>query len=112
VNELIKQSACAVVAKLKSGEISIQDTLDVLQKRIETVDGQVNALPTLCFERASIHATQLQSQPVDKRGKLYGLPVSIKDLTDQSAGHPYRTKWWCCLCKVECTGIRGRGHYV
>ena len=82
MNELIKQSACEVVARLKSGEISIKDSLDALQERIDEVDEKVNALPTRCFERAIKHATKLQSMPVDKRGGLCGLPIPIKDLTD------------------------------
>jgi len=82
VNELIKLSACEVVEKLKSGEISIQDSLDALQDRVKAVDGAVNALPIHCFERAAAHAKTLQDKPADQRGKLCGLPVSIKDLTD------------------------------
>ena len=82
MSELFKQSACSVVAKLKSGEVSIQESLNAIQARITDVDGQVNALPTLCFERAAKHASALQSKPVDQRGVLCGLPVTIKDLTD------------------------------
>ncbi len=82
MNELIKQSACEVVARLKSGEISIKDSLDALQERIDVVDEKVNALPIRCFERAVKHATKLQSLPMDERGDLCGLPVPIKDLTD------------------------------
>ena len=82
MNELVKLTANDVVARLKSGEIAIQELLDALQDRISSVDKKVNALPTLCFERASAHAKYLQSLPVAERGTLCGLPVSIKDLTD------------------------------
>ena len=44
---LIKETAVTVVGKLKSGEVTPLDLLDVLEKRIAEVDGQVNALPTL-----------------------------------------------------------------
>ena len=56
---LIKQTANALVARLKSGEVSPHDLLDALEARISDVDSQVNALPTLCFERARDHADKL-----------------------------------------------------
>ncbi|WP_291686224.1 amidase family protein, partial [Bradyrhizobium sp.] len=46
------------------------------------VDGQVNALPTRCFDRARAHAKALMKKPAGERGLLAGLPVPIKDLTD------------------------------
>ncbi|WP_407175954.1 amidase [Bradyrhizobium sp. STM 3562] len=80
--ELIRQSACDVVAKLKAGEVTPLDLLDVLEKRISEVDGKVNALPILCFERAREHAKALMRKPASERGLLAGLPVPIKDLSD------------------------------
>jgi hypothetical protein len=46
---LVRETACAIVGKLKSGEVTPLDLLDVLEKRIAEVDGKVNALPTLCL---------------------------------------------------------------
>ncbi|WP_291606153.1 amidase [Bradyrhizobium sp.] len=80
--EIIRQTACAVVDKLKSGEVTPLDLLDVLEKRIGEVDGKVNALPILCFDRARSNARALMEKPVGERGLLAGLPVPIKDLTD------------------------------
>jgi len=78
--ELVRETACAVVAKLKSGEVTPLDLLDVLEKRIAEVDGKVNALPTLCFERARNHAKAMMKKPAAERGLLAGLPIPIKDL--------------------------------
>ena len=78
---LVKATACAVVDKLNSGEVTPLDLLDVLEKRIAEVDGKVNALPTLCFDRARAHARELMKKPVGGRGLLAGMPVPIKDLT-------------------------------
>jgi amidase len=78
---LVRETACAVVDKLKSGEVTPLDLLDVLEKRIAEVDGKVNALPTLCFDRARAHARALMQKPASERGLLAGLPVPIKDLT-------------------------------
>jgi amidase len=49
------------------------------------VDGAVNALPTLCFDRARAHADRLMRLPAAERGPLAGLPVPIKDLTEVAA---------------------------
>ena len=78
---LVRETACAVVDKLKSGEVTPLDLLDILEKRIAEVDGKVNALPTLCFDRARAHAKALMQKPASERGLLAGLPVPIKDLT-------------------------------
>ena len=51
--ELLKKNAVEIVSLLKSGEITPLDCLNTLQKRISLIDGKVNALPILCFERAS-----------------------------------------------------------
>jgi len=37
---------------LRRGEIAPREVLDALAERIAAVDAKVNALPTLCFERA------------------------------------------------------------
>lgn len=78
---LVKETACAVVDKLKAGDVTPLDLLDVLEQRIAEVDGKVNALPTLCFDRARTHAKALMQKPASERGLLAGLPVPIKDLT-------------------------------
>ena len=80
--ELVRATACAIVDKLNSGEVTPLDLLDVLEKRIAEVDGKVNALPTLCFDRARTHAKALMKKPIGDRGLLAGMPVPIKDLTD------------------------------
>lgn len=80
--ELIAMDACAVVDALRTGEVTPHDLLDVLERRVAEVDPKVNALPTLCFERARAQADRLMAQPREKRGVLAGLPVPIKDLTD------------------------------
>src|ERR1700729_638668 len=78
----VRETACAVVDKLRAGEVTPLDLLDVLEKRIAEVDGKVNALPTLCFDRARDRAKTLMKKPAAERGLLAGLPVPIKDLTN------------------------------
>src|ERR1700733_14671405 len=80
--ELVQATACAIIDKLNSGDVTPLDLLDVLEKRIAEGDSRVNALPTLCFDRARTRARTLMKRPVGDRGLLAGLPVPIKDLTD------------------------------
>ena len=79
---LIERSACEIVDLLREEALSPHDLLDTLAAQVERVEPQVNALPTLCFERAHAHADALLKKPVGERGLLCGLPVPIKDLTD------------------------------
>src|SRR6266516_6019325 len=80
--DLIANDACAIVDLLLNGDIKPHDLLDALERRIAAVDPAVNALPTLCFERARAHADRLIQHPLAERGLLGGLPVPIKDLID------------------------------
>src|SRR5215211_1735774 len=80
--ELIAMDACALVERLRDGSLTPHDLLDALEARIKAVDDKVNALPTLCFDRARAHADRLMRRPVAERGCLAGLPIPIKDLTD------------------------------
>ncbi len=77
---LVRETACAIVDKLKTGDVTPLDLLDTLEKRIAAVDDKVNALPTLCFDRARDHAKALMQKPAGERGLLAGLPIPIKDL--------------------------------
>jgi amidase len=80
--KLVHATACAVIDKLNAGEVTPLDLLDVLEQRIAEVDGKVNALPTLCFDRARDRAKALMKKPVGNRGLLAGMPIPIKDLTN------------------------------
>ncbi len=78
MDELIGYSATRVVELLRGGEISVDDTLAALAARIAEVDGEVNALPVHCFERAHARAREIDA----RNSTLAGLPVAIKDLND------------------------------
>ncbi len=74
-SDLIRKTATEVVALLKSREVHPGDLLDALEARISEVDGTINALPTLCIDRARARAAD-----ADTDNLLAGLPVAIKDL--------------------------------
>ena len=82
--DLYQLNALEIIKLLKSKEISSLDCLSSLQKRISSVNKKVNALVTLCFERAEVNAKKLIERDIKDRGILQGLPVPIKDLTDVS----------------------------
>jgi amidase len=85
-DELIRLTATEAVARLKRGEISPLDLIDAAAARIAAVEPVVNALPTLCLDRARDHAKRLMNgagrEAAGEPGWLAGLPVAIKDLTD------------------------------
>ena len=85
-DELIRLTATEAVARLRRREISPLELIDAAAARIAAVEPAVNALPTLCLDRARDHAKRLMNgQGRDAEGEpgwLAGLPVAIKDLTD------------------------------
>ncbi len=82
MHKLFEKTANEIVTSLKRAEITPLDCLDALEARIAAVDSLVNALPTLCFDRARQHARNLMHKPIAERGMLAGLPIPIKDLVN------------------------------
>ena len=74
--DLIRLSARSVRDLLKDRQVSPLELLDALENHISEVDGAVNALPTLCFERARQRARERDFSGLP----LAGIPVAIKDL--------------------------------
>src|SRR3954465_11047808 len=70
-------TAVETVALLRSGQVSSRELVEAARLRIEQVDAQLNALPTLCAERALDRAGG-----VSRDAKLAGLPIAVKDLND------------------------------
>ncbi len=86
-NDLWKLTAVEAVTRLKKREISPLDLVEASARRIAEVEPAVNALPTLCLDRARDHAKRIMAggaacEAAGEAGWLAGLPVSIKDLTD------------------------------
>lgn len=83
---LSRKTARQVRTMLARGEITPLDLVEASARRIAEVDGALNALPTLCLDRARDHARRLYldrgSSAVEAPGWLGGIPVAIKDLAD------------------------------
>ena len=78
--DLITMTANEVVNLLKKNEVSPMELLSALEKRVNAIDKDVNALPTLCYSRAKSEAEKVMQKPLEERGLLAGLPIAIKDL--------------------------------
>jgi amidase len=85
MTDLIRLSAREIVQRLKTREITPLDLIDAALARIGAVDGAINALPTLCEERARAAARTIMNDTTTAKahpGWLAGLPIAVKDLSD------------------------------
>ena len=81
-SQLHALTAEQAVTLLRRKEISPLELVEAAAARIEATDLHLNALPTLCLDRARDHAAELMRGPDATR--LGGLPVAIKDLNPVS----------------------------
>lgn len=81
--DLCALSAHEAVSLLRRGEIAPDALIAAAMTRIDQVEPEVNALPTLCRARAEATAAALDG-PRDHPGWLAGLPLAIKDLAEVS----------------------------
>jgi amidase len=68
--------ACAVVGLLRRREVSPAELVEAALSRISVTEPAINAMPTLCPDRARAAA-----EGADPASLLAGLPIGIKDLT-------------------------------
>jgi len=78
-HRLHEMRATAVVDLLRDGTVSPREVLADAESRVATVNPSVNALVTLCLDRARNHALALEAKSPPDRGVLAGLPVPVKD---------------------------------
>lgn len=88
MTELYKLSAAELVTHLKSGEVTPTQAVEAAFARIESVEGAIHALPTLCRERALAAAKAIEADTQTSAARksdpawLAGLPIAVKDLND------------------------------
>jgi amidase len=85
-DELIRLTAREAVRRLSNGDITPLDLIEAAEQRIAACEPAINALPTLCLDRARDHASQLMQgkrrEAEGEAGWLAGLPLAIKDVND------------------------------
>ena len=84
-SELWRLSATEVASLLKLGEISPLDLVEAAAQRIAATEPHINALPTLCLDRARAQAKRLTAEGAAvwrEEPWLGGLPIAVKDLVD------------------------------
>ena len=60
-DDLWKMTAVEAVSRLKKKEITPLELIDASARRIAEVEPAVNALPTLCLDRARDHAKKIMA---------------------------------------------------
>ena len=85
MNDLLAKTACEISQLLAAKEIKPTELVETCAERISEVEPHINAMPTLCVEKALDRAKEIENNPPDTdhvRGWLGGIPISIKDLME------------------------------
>jgi len=81
-NILWKKSAKEMLSLLKDKSVSPAEALNSIIERIKETHKDINAVVTLCEERAQESIKNINTALKDSPGFLHGLPIVIKDLTE------------------------------
>ncbi|MEO5695058.1 MAG: amidase family protein, partial [Usitatibacter sp.] len=84
MKDLFRRSAREVSGLLRRREVSPVEAVHAALERIAATDGALNAVPTVCAERALAHARRIESEGTAGRPPAWlgGLPIVVKDLND------------------------------
>ena len=74
---ILKKGIKDLLKDLKNGSLKPIKVLEAYQAKALSVDKEINAVCDFILE-AIDWARQLEDIPIDKRGALYGLPISVK----------------------------------
>lgn len=83
MSDLTKLSALAARDLLLAGEVTSIELVQAAEKRLAMVEPKVNAVPTLCIERALEQAEAAdKARQAGQASLLAGLPIVVKDNND------------------------------
>lgn len=84
MTDLIQRSASAMARLVRAGEVSAVELIEAHLERIAEVNPQLNAVVTLCAERARREAAAADAALArgDQIGPLHGVPFTLKDSHD------------------------------
>ena len=81
-DDLIGMTATEAVMYLAAGEVSPTELLEAALTRHQEVDGAINAIPTLCVERAQICAKEITALTMAaERGLLMMSEINSRPIT-------------------------------
>jgi fatty acid amide hydrolase len=78
----IDLSASELAQAIAAGDLSAVEVVDAHIARIEAVNPRLNAVVVPVFEDARNRARQADRTPVEERGPLHGVPVTVKECFD------------------------------
>ncbi len=76
---LFKKTATELQSLLHNKEVSVKELTEESFARIAKTDGDIQAFLAINEEQALARAEQLDNEPMDERGPLFGLPIGVKD---------------------------------
>jgi len=76
---LYEKTATELQTLLHNREVSVKELTEESLTRIEKMDGKVQAFLSTNGEQALAKAEELDKQPLEGRGPLFGLPIGLKD---------------------------------
>ena len=76
---LFNKTATELQSLLHNREVSVKELTEESLARIEKMDGKLQAFLSTNGELALAQANELDKQPLETRGPLFGLPIGLKD---------------------------------
>lgn len=75
-------SATAIASEVRAGQLSAHVVVQAALARIEEVEPRLNAFSVVLAEEAMAAADEIDTQPLEERGPLAGVPIAIKAEND------------------------------
>ncbi len=80
---ILDMDATSIAEKIKQGELSSFEVTETYINRLKKINPRVNCLVEDRFEEARLEAKTaddiLRSSPIDAKGRLFGVPISMKE---------------------------------
>jgi len=84
VDELIYKSAKSIAKAIQGKEVSAVEVVEANLKRIDEINGKLNAVVQICADRALEEAREADTALArgETKGPLHGVPMTLKDSLD------------------------------
>jgi Asp-tRNA(Asn)/Glu-tRNA(Gln) amidotransferase A subunit family amidase len=78
MSDLVFQPTTIQLQMIRAGELSIEELAEAHIRQIDRLNPELNAFAHFDPDRVRTQARALDARPVDERGPLHGLPVTVK----------------------------------